>query len=367
VDDVLSLVAFTILSCFIVYLGYQSPLPPAVRRTLIIPFVFLIIDCSLDVTREIESLDNVAIIGHDSGVRRFAQSVLLAGRVCFLFLVLYLLLRSIDETQNKYRQNLDELAHISRRYTMGELATGLAHELNQPLAAIANYAHAASSNLNSDSTGANAKAMRLLEKIETQACRAGDIIRRLRRTLGPSDPELSIVDLNTVVNDAVEICTARATQLQQHIRVQPATDLPAVRADAVQIQQVVVNLLVNALEANAQQANVSGHGPNSTVSVMTAAVDNDCVEVAVSDNGPGLATEVVTQVFEPFFTTKDEGLGVGLAISKSITESHEGELTASNNSDRGATFSLQLPVRGPATVPTAEPSPEHTTSDQLVV
>jgi two-component system sensor kinase FixL len=356
-----SFVAFAVLGCFILYLGHKAPVSRGVRRTLVFIVTMLMVDVGIDVTQEMDSLERVPVIGRTSDLGALMQDGVEAARVCAMSFLLYLLLKSIDETQARYRRNMDELAHVSRRNTMGELAAGLAHELNQPLAAIANYAHAASAKIE----GADSKLIdplrQLLEKIESQSCRAGDIIKRLRRTLAPSEPEFSSVDLSTVVNDAVDACAARATQLRQCIRVHYARGLTRVRADAVQVQQVIVNLIVNALEANAASERL-----DTCVSIVTAPLDDDWIDVSVSDRGGGLAPEVVTRVFEPFFTTKDEGLGFGLAISKSIAEVHQGRLTARNNADDGATFSLQLSVRGPASPTGFERSIEQATTKRFV-
>ncbi|MCA9103577.1 MAG: hypothetical protein KDA63_20635 [Planctomycetales bacterium] len=342
VKSVTAVATGTVVALFLT-LAYRAQVPAVVRHVLVISFVLLMADRLIDVTQEIGLFDSFVLLGRHSVVGAVVQHVASAMCICAWFVVMYLLLRFVDEAQSKYRKNLDELALVSRRNTIGELSSGIAHELNQPLTAIANYAHGASTTLRRDGLKSPEQLSVALDKIVNQACRAGEIVNRLRRSLRSGDPRFEAVDLAAVVDDAVSTCVWRGSQLRQRFEVQCAEQLPTVRADAVQIQQVVVNLLINAVEANASCPHSDG-----CVRVVTAVCDGGWVEVAVTDSGAGLSPDVASRVFEPFFTTKHEGLGIGLAISRSIAEAHGGRLQARNNAGHGATFALQLPVRHPA-------------------
>jgi C4-dicarboxylate-specific signal transduction histidine kinase len=336
-------VVWSALICFIAYLTIKSHVTSAVRRTLLVPLCGVILLLASDVAEDVKAWNDTPLIGRNSQVRRVIDKVAMAVTVSGIFLTLYQLLRSIDASHRKYQIHLDELAQASRISTMNEVTAGIAHELNQPLTAIAAYAHSVSAHLLSDSVDVTERATELLNKIEAQACRAGDIIKRLRQLVAPGELALDVVDFNDIVREAVEICGSRASELRQRIDFRVAVGLPRVRADVVQIQQLVVNLVVNALEANAV-----GNGCDNVVSVVTSFHDGEYVRVSVIDNGPGLPAETPSRVFEPFYSTKSHGMGIGLAICKSIAEAHHGQLTANDSNghaDRsGATFRLQLPV-----------------------
>jgi signal transduction histidine kinase len=231
-----------------------------------------------------------------------------------------------------------EMAHLLRVSAMGEMAAQLAHELTQPLGAIANYAAGCRRRLEA-TPGQPAELIGAVDRIGREALRAGEIIRRLRGFVRKAEPRRAPVDVNALVREVAELVDGEARErgVAIDLSLQPA--LPDVDADAVEIEQVLINLARNALEAMQESP-----GDTPTLTVATRLQDAALVEVIVRDTGPGLAngTEVI---FEPFHTTKPNGLGMGLAISRTIVESHGGTLAALPNPIRGATFRFTLPAK----------------------
>jgi len=251
---------------------------------------------------------------------------------------------STDITERKRaeeqaRQHQADLAHVLRLGTLGEMAAGLAHEINQPLGAVANYAQGAVLRMRNGSVRP-AELLPVLEAMAHEALRAGEIVRRMRDLVRKEPSELKPADLNVLVRDSAKVVEGDARQLGIEVQLDLASDLPEVLCDGVQIEQVILNLLRNALEA------VQGHADGGgCVAVSTAVSGRDTVEVSVRDNGVGLP-EPSVDVFAPFFSTKAHGLGMGLSISRSIIEAHHGQVCATRNDDGGSTFSFSLPLDG---------------------
>ena len=250
---------------------------------------------------------------------------------------------STDITERKRaeeqaRQHQAELAHVLRVGTIGEMAAGLAHEINQPLGAVANYAQGAVLRMRNGSVQP-AELLPVLEAMAHEALRAGEIVRRMRDLVRKEPTERKPADLNALVRDSAKVVEGDARQLGIEVHLDLASELPAVVCDGVQIEQVILNLLRNALEA------VEGHSDgDGCVAVTTAASGRDAVQVSVRDNGVGLP-EPSVDVFAPFFSTKAHGLGMGLSISRSIIEAHHGRVRATRNDGGGSTFSFSLPLR----------------------
>jgi len=231
------------------------------------------------------------------------------------------------------RQRQAELAHVLRVGAMDEMATGIAHELNQPLAAIVHYAQGAARRLDP----AAAEVTVALERIAAEALRAGDIVHGLRRVVRREPPQETVVDLALVARDAVQLARTEATERGIGIRLEVAPNLAPLRADRIQIEQVMLNLLRNAVEAIAVRPGV--------VLLRLRPADGGGVCVAVSDTGTGIPDALREHIFAPFFTTKGSGLGMGLSISRTIVEAHGGQLWAERNPGAGSTFSFTLPAR----------------------
>jgi two-component system sensor kinase FixL len=237
------------------------------------------------------------------------------------------------ESERRLQSVQAELVHVSRLTEMGQMAAGLAHELNQPLAAIGNYI-AASQRLTEQ--GKSAEAMSAAQKATEQVKRAGEIIRRLRDFVKRGDSEKHEEQLANVIEEATALGFAGMKSLGAKIELRVRPDAASAFIDKIQIQQVLVNLIRNALEAMTDSS-------RRELVIATAPRDADWVEIRISDTGSGLAPEVRDKLFQPFVSTKSGGMGVGLSICRSIVEAHGGDLIAGNNEGGGATFSMTLP------------------------
>jgi two-component system sensor kinase FixL len=233
---------------------------------------------------------------------------------------------------------LHEHAHLSTMATAGETAGAMAHELNQPLAAILSNAQALRHLLLAPAPPAREDTEPILQDIIDAARRAADVIARVRRLIRNETFEMVPIDVNTVAHDVVHIVThspgAGAIRLDEQL----AAGGSVVPGDRVQLQQVLLNLLQNAVQA------VSAHRlSGGWVAIVTRPLPS-AIEVVVSDNGPGIPASALGRVFDAFYTTKREGLGLGLSISRSIVELHGGTLTAANRAGGGAEFTVSLPT-----------------------
>ena len=248
--------------------------------------------------------------------------------------------RAAAEVQRKRaeeesRRHLQLLAHASRIGTAGEMASAIAHEVNQPLTAISTYAQAALRTAQG-AAGTPADVLISLQGIAEQAARAATITRRLRGYLRNSEPENQRVDLNELAQHAVAMLRTEA--LDRHVSLQLdlcATPLAA-ELDAVQIEQALLNLLRNAVEA--------AHADAAALVTLRTRQDGQEAEIDVRDNGPGVPAEAGARIFDAFFTTKAQGMGIGLALSRSIAEAHGGSLALDTEYRSGARFVLRLPV-----------------------
>ena len=229
-----------------------------------------------------------------------------------------------------------EVAHVLRVSALGEMAAQLAHELTQPLGAIANYAAGCRRRLERDPQP-SPEMVDVVDRIGREALRAGAIIRRMREFLQKSEPQRRAVDVNALVREVAEFLDGEARERGVAVDLLLHPDLPAVAADGLEIEQVLINLARNAIEA------MQGTTRAPTLAIETRRGPPDTIEVFVRDSGPGLPQGGVDAIFEPFYTTKPRGLGMGLAISRSIVELHGGTLAASSDPG-GATFRVTLPV-----------------------
>lgn len=245
-------------------------------------------------------------------------------------------IRDLTERQaveTRLQELQSELIHISRLTAMGEMASALAHELNQPLSAIANYLGGARRLL--AQSGGDPRALNALDKSSEQALRAGEIIRRLRDFLARSEGERRVESLTKLTQEACALALVGAKD--QGVRVGYRFDAAAdaVIADRVPIQQVIVNLVRNALDA-------MGGQPRRELRIETSKADDEMSMVTVTDTGPGVSAEASARLFEPFVTTKAEGMGVGLSISRTIVEAHGGRIWVEDNPGGGAVFRFTL-------------------------
>jgi len=242
-----------------------------------------------------------------------------------------------QQTQARLQELQSELVHVSRLSAMGEMASALAHELNQPLAAISNYMKG-SRRLLSQSQDPNTKKIEsAMDRAAEQALRAGQIIRRLRDFVSRGESDKLDESLSKLVEEAGALGLSGAREQNVQLRFNLKPEFDRVLVDRVQIQQVLVNLFRNALEAMAQS-------PRRELIVSNERVADDMIEIAVSDTGSGFQDDVKPNLFQTFFTTKETGMGVGLSISRSIIEAHGGRMSAESNSSGGATFRFTLPA-----------------------
>jgi two-component system sensor kinase FixL len=235
----------------------------------------------------------------------------------------------------------ERLMHVSRLATIGEMASGIAHELNQPLAAIATYAHACDRLLSLPEPEID-EIQTALREIADQAVRAGDIIRRLRSLARAENTQHGPADLNAVIAELTDLIQSDAKAHGVAYRAELAPNLPQITLDRAQIQQVVLNLVRNALEAFAL-AQLDAR----EVVLSTRRTPEGEVEIAVCDNGPGVDGRIADRMFDPFCTTKATGTGLGLAISRTIVHAHGGSLEYSPHVPAGACFAIRLPLDAP--------------------
>ncbi|MEN6338071.1 MAG: ATP-binding protein, partial [Phycisphaerales bacterium] len=248
----------------------------------------------------------------------------------------------LKRIEARIKERETTLLHAARLSTLGEMASGIAHELNQPLSAILTYGDACLRLAQAHSPDLS-RITRNLGEIVSQGERAGVIIRRMRALAKGRQPHFGCTDLNDAVRNATVLIRWELAQNGMQVSLESAEPLPCVYADPIQIEQVLVNLMRNAIDAMRRVTD----GPR-LLTLRTLVADADHVSVEVCDTGVGLPQKQEDRIFEPFFTTKPDGLGIGLSISRTIIEAHRGVLGARPNTDRGAVFFFSLPVyRGP--------------------
>jgi len=244
---------------------------------------------------------------------------------------------AVRRAEQEARQHQAELVHVCRLSTLGEVATGMAHELNQPLSAIANYANGASRRLQGG-VGDPGELVDAMGQITTQARRASEIIRRLRALVGRQPPSRSEVDLNHMVREVCSFVEFETAKVEVAITLDLAPGRIPVDVDLVQIEQVLLNLVRNALDALEEVP------PGARALTIRTSLGEEGAEVEVRDNGPGIPPERQERLFDPFFTTKEAGMGMGLPISQTIVESHDGHIWVESTPGRGTSVHVTLPV-----------------------
>jgi two-component system, LuxR family, sensor kinase FixL len=269
----------------------------------------------------------------DSGVPRFAPDGTFLG-----YIGTCIDITERKQTELEIAQQRNELAHLSRVTMLGELSGSLAHELNQPLTAILSNTQAAQRFLAQDNVDLD-NLRDILKDIVAEDKRAGEIIRRLRLLLKKGEVQQQPLDLNEVVQEVLKLVRSDLVNHGVAAHAELAANLPAVKADRVQIQQVLLNLVMNACDAMAGVP-----AGDRQLTVRTGPADGEGVCLSIADCGTGIAPDNLEQVFGPFFTTKAHGRGRGLAICRSIVVSHGGRLWAANNPGRGATFHFTLAI-----------------------
>ena len=240
-----------------------------------------------------------------------------------------------QKTESRLQELQSELVHISRLTAMGEMASTLAHELNQPLSAISNYLKGSRRLIDAQTDERSTRMRDALDKAADQALRAGQIIRRLRDFVARGESERRVENITKLVEEAsaLALVGAKDQAIRVRFRFDPLVDL--VLADKIQIQQVLLNLMRNAVEAMQTSA-------KRELLLAAAPADDDMIRVTVADTGSGISPDVASQLFQPFVTTKQQGMGVGLSICRTIIESHGGQIWAEPNPEGGTVFHFTL-------------------------
>jgi len=269
------------------------------------------------------------------GVPRFESDSTFLGYIGTVFDI-----TERKRTESELRRQREELAHVTRVSTMGELSASLAHELNQPLTAILSNAQAAQRFLAAGPARVD-ELREILDDIVQDDSRASDVIQRMRALVKKEQLAFAPLDLTGVIRDVAALIHSDAILHGVRILLELNPGLPPVRGDKVQLQQVVLNLLLNAFEA------MRDSPANERVVAVRVQLEGVLtVRVSVRDSGTGLTGDKLDKIFQPFYTTKRDGLGMGLSISRSIIEAHGGRLWVENNPDRGATFYFTVPAAG---------------------
>lgn len=290
-------------------------------------------------------------IMHRNGSRRWFEIASRAIRETYTGAVVEVISVSRDitarvESEEQTRLLADELAHTARLATLGELASSIAHEMNQPLASIVNFA-SASQRFLKEADQQPEKLTKVddgLQKIVHHANRASEVIKRLRAFLRKGEKRMGPVSLNAVITDVVRLCQWEADKNGVRLYENLAADSPTITADPVLLEQVLINLIRNGIEANVEANPGSNHTKASHIVVSTCVNDQQELLIQVTDEGPGLNDEGIRQMFQPFYTSKPKGLGLGLSMSRSIIEGFGGFLDAI----RAETGGLSLICRFPA-------------------
>jgi two-component system sensor kinase FixL len=244
-----------------------------------------------------------------------------------------------QETQHRLQELQSELTHVSRLTEMGQMASALAHEINQPLTAATNYLEVARRLLVRNEADAAGRAAGIVENAAAQVVRATQIIRRLRDFVRKGESERRVEPVGKMIEEAAALALIGVRDSGVNVKLQIAPNLPDVSVDKIQVQQVVVNLVRNAIEAMVQC-------DRRELTVSAVPTEEGAIEVAVADTGTGIAPEIAERLFQPFVTTKPQGMGVGLSICRSIVETHGGELRAELNPGGGTIFRFSLPPVG---------------------
>jgi PAS domain S-box-containing protein len=247
-----------------------------------------------------------------------------------------------DQAEDALRQARRELAHVSRLTALGQLTASITHEVNQPLGALVAEAEACLRWLDHGTPNLD-EARQNVQRIINNGHRASEVIRRVRALSKKTDPQMAPLDINSVVSEVIALVQRELVGHRVTLRLELAPALPVVLADRIQLQQVLINLVMNGIEA--MQAVTDRQ---RELAIQSLQDDADHVLVAVKDSGVGISAESAEQLFNAFFTTKPGGMGMGLSICRSIIEAHRGRLSASDNAGPGATFQFSLPAHRPA-------------------
>jgi C4-dicarboxylate-specific signal transduction histidine kinase len=247
---------------------------------------------------------------------------------------------NLRESERRYREAQMALAHANRVTTMGQLTASIAHEVNQPITAMVTHGHAALRWLAAQPPDLE-EVRQTLDAIIKDGNRAGEVIGRIRALIKKAAPRADQLDINEAILEVIGVTRGELLRNGVSLQTELAKGLPLIRGDRIQLQQIVLNLIMNSVEAMSDVSKGSRH-----LLISTAEDTSNGVLVAVRDSGPGLNSESLERLFDPFYTTKPGGMGMGLSICRSIVEGHEGRIWATANVPQGASFHFSLPAHG---------------------
>ena len=283
---------------------------------------------------EIEGVHkNGSVVPLDLSVADFS----IENEFYYTYIVRDVSLRKCREELDK--MHLDELAHVTRLGLMGEMASGIAHEVNQPLSAISSYTQVCLNLINAETPNLP-KLAEILYKTQQQSLRAGRIIHRMREFVKSHARHCSTADINTMLHDAAGLCISELKQNNIKLTFELENHLPLFYVDHIQIEQVIINLIRNSIDALKSVAATDSRD----ITIQSRLIPDNGLQVRVKDNGPGLNDEQRQKIWTPFYTTKTNGMGMGLSISRSIIEAHEGTLSFASQPGKGTTFYFTLPL-----------------------
>lgn len=242
------------------------------------------------------------------------------------------------EQQDK--EHLSELAHVTRLGLMGEMASGLAHEINQPLAAISSYIQVGLSLINTENTDL-AKLGDILSKTQQQVLRMGKVIHGMRKFIKSHPGQYPTTDVNTLIRNCVDLCVAEFKPNNIELELDLENNLPSFCVDSIQIEQVLINLIRNGVDA----LRTLPDKRRRRLTIRSRLTSNNSIQVEVQDNGPGISEDQKQKILTPFYTTKAEGTGIGLSISRSLIEAHDGTFDFDSTYGKGATFYFTIPIK----------------------
>jgi PAS domain S-box-containing protein len=244
-----------------------------------------------------------------------------------------------NDRDQREKEHLDQLAHITRLGLMGDMASGIVHEVNQPLTAITNYSQACLNFLKAENSDRD-KLVEILQKIQQQALRMAEIIQKMRAFIKSHVMRPLKTDVNALIKSVNILCTAIVKENDIHLILELADNLPMINVDTIQIEQVIINLVKNSVEALQSL-------PQTTprqITIQSQLTPDNKLQISVKDNGPGLSEDQQHKIMTPFYTTKPDGMGIGLSISRSIIESHKGTLHFDSLLGKGTDFYITLPI-----------------------
>ena len=242
-----------------------------------------------------------------------------------------------QKSQAKARQHEAELAHVLRMGTMWEMASGLSHQINQPLTAIANYAAATLHDLGSGKLSRDG-IIESLTQIYQEADRASDVVRHINRFIRKAEPKQELADVNEVVGSVLDLARFELTKNQVDLELDLHQRVSTLWVDRIQIEQAILNLIRNAIDAMRGVPEC-----DRRIAISTSMAGSDDVAITIRDHGSGVASEDLKEIFDPFFSTKPSGMGMGLSITRTIVEAHGGRVEIPRNESEGAVFTVVLP------------------------